>query len=397
MSKYPRWYYYLNRKEHRNLLDSEKIEQDSIVVSNWTGEKKYAVFSGHVSFYEFQEKEQYHKKCFFEILFPGSTRKPYFDIDMEKEKYPDFCEKSFFFEVYRSLFCIFPDLRHKGSVLVFSSHTDKKRSYHIVIDGWYLQNYEECQIFYQRFLLNIEDKYHSVFDESVYKSTQQFRMLWSHKYQKDNTKNFYSKFSYNVNVPKRYQTIKGKNLFIFFSSLVSKTEKCYPIIGFEKKVSKKKQLEEGKCSEKDHDEAMSMFRKDSQFREGSFEKNDMVEEKGNLIIPLKSNRPYHCETCQRTHQAENPYLIVRGEEREIFFDCRRSKDVFGKPKRKFIGKLGIPPQQENMTDVLDIKENIILKKSPKRSPPRLEKLMLLKRENKKKAQPKHRITLKLYS
>lgn len=342
-----RWYFYLNRKGERNLLDGEKTllaEQDAIVASNWTGMKRYTVFTNHIQLYKYLFLIPPEQRCFFEILLPHMGRKMYFDIDMNKEELvkvmEDYEEEQFIATIRKAIKKVIPQIMDKGSILVFTSHSKKKLSYHIVIDGWYVQNFEECRVIFDRTVQHIPDEWEPFFDQTVYKKTQQFRMIWNHKYEKDNTKTLNRELSYNFKIPDRYSSDKGKDLYILYSSLVGKIDKCDLLLGFEpeKKVFT---LLEGAACEDDLDEVMALFSKDSQCKKGTFEKINVVEEAGNLIIPLKSAGPYQCEICDRVHEAENPYLIVKGEEREIYFDCRRSGSLVADvPKRKFIGKLG---------------------------------------------------------
>jgi hypothetical protein len=236
-------------------------------------------------------------------------------------------------------------------------------------------------------------------------------MIWNHKYEKENTKTLSEELSYNFKIPSRYSSDKGKDLYILYSSLVGKIEKCSILMGFE--PEKKVFIPvEGAASEDDLEEVMILFSKDSQFKKGSFDKAEVVEESGNLIIPLRSHGPYECETCDRVHEAENPYLIVKGEEREIYFDCRRTGNI---PKRKFIGKLGRVEGTEEQVilkeDKLDgdmVEENKVippkyeypLEPSGKggSSPGRLNSLMGMKKVRKiEKPKVDLNVRLKLYS
>ena len=425
-----RWYYYLNRKDEKNLIDREKLEQDSIVVSNWTGVKKYTVFQNHIKLHEYLFNISHQERCFFEILLPHISRKMYFDIDMdksalisslEKNEKDEFLQSHFISVIRKAIKILIPEIAEHGSILIFTSHTSKKLSYHIIIDGWYLQNYEECKVFYERFVEHIPEEWVDFFDETVYKKTQQFRIVWNHKYEKENTKRLNQELSYNFKIPSRYGSDKGKNLYILFSSLIGRTEKCKMLTGF---ASEKRQrgmlLSSGAASENDLEAVMNIFQQDSQFKKGPFDMISVVEENGNLIIPLKSHGSYECETCQRFHEAENPYLIVKGDEREIYFDCRRSTSFGGAgsfPKRKFIGKLGkVEGVEDQPTEVpagtmLGVEENKVvapkceyklekprkLSESKGSSPKRLSFLMGMKPIEVRKPTVNLNLKLRLYS
>jgi len=53
------------------------------------------------------------------------------------------------------------------------------------------------------------------------------------------------------------------------------------------------------------------------------------------IVMLKRTKPSRCKICQRVHEHENPYLLVIGEEKSVYFHCRRAPDN----KKLFLGKL----------------------------------------------------------
>ena len=57
---------------------------------------------------------------------------------------------------------------------------------------------------------------------------------------------------------------------------------------------------------------------------GSF---SIRRENGNMI-ELTRHAPTYCEVCQRTHEHENPFLIIAGIRRLVYMDCRRSDRRF---------------------------------------------------------------------
>jgi len=62
-----------------------------------------------------------------------------------------------------------------------------------------------------------------------------------------------------------------------------------------------------------------------------------VEDNGiSSIILLRRNSPSTCLICKRIHEHENAYLIVAGEDRDVYLDCRRNAHN----KKLFVGKLG---------------------------------------------------------
>jgi hypothetical protein len=47
-----------------------------------------------------------------------------------------------------------------------------------------------------------------------------------------------------------------------------------------------------------------------------------------------------CSICNRNHENENPYLVIAGENRDVFLDCRRNNDN----KKLLVGSLGAHPK-----------------------------------------------------
>lgn len=328
-----RWYYYLNNKKERNLVSNEQIDDETLIIGNWATKKRYTTFRNHTSFYDYSQTVPFKERCFFEILLPNIRRKMYFDVDMEVE---DFGFEEHLF-VDHTIAAITTTIKESGerrepTILVFVSHTSTKRSYHFVVDNFYLQNYEECRQFFHKTIEHIDEIYVPFFDPKVYNKTQQFRIVGSHKWQKDNLKRLVEKYSYNYKLPPRYQSERGEKLYILQHSLISRMAGCSYLMGFSP-VKKERMVIEGDASENDFEEVMKIVKESKQWKKGIFELCEMVEENGNLIIPYRSLCGYWCYGCKRTHEAENPYIGVVGVEREIIFDCRRGS-------RQFLGKLG---------------------------------------------------------
>jgi hypothetical protein len=74
----------------------------------------------------------------------------------------------------------------------------------------------------------------------------------------------------------------------------------------------------------------------------------VIEDNGeSSIILLKRHFASMCRTCNRVHEHENPFLLIIGEERDVYLDCRRN--VQG--KKLFVGKLG--PTAKKMMSMIN--------------------------------------------
>jgi hypothetical protein len=72
---------------------------------------------------------------------------------------------------------------------------------------------------------------------------------------------------------------------------------------------------------------------------------EIVEDNGeSSILLLKRRMASKCRACNRVHEHENPFLIVVGQDRDIYLDCRRND--FG--KKTYVGRLGLRPGTERI-------------------------------------------------
>ena len=67
---------------------------------------------------------------------------------------------------------------------------------------------------------------------------------------------------------------------------------------------------------------------------------------------LKRTRPSRCKICCRIHENENPYLLVVGDEKSVYFHCRRAPEG----KSLFLGKLN-PEENSPIKDNSDKNTN----------------------------------------
>jgi hypothetical protein len=61
-----------------------------------------------------------------------------------------------------------------------------------------------------------------------------------------------------------------------------------------------------------------------------------IEDNGvSSLILLKRHKSSMCNVCNRAHENENPYLVIHGEEKMVYFDCRRNNEN----RKSYIGQL----------------------------------------------------------
>lgn len=350
-----KWYTYLNNRKEYNLLANEKINDDNLIVCHQLEKRRYTIFKDHLHFKTFQERINENENCFYEIVLEKQFRKPYFDIDFHittlnnKEE----LEKDIIENLKSSLSKLLED----AIILIYSSHTEKKLSFHVIINNYYFTNHEECKNFYDKTIENIKEEYREYFDSSVYKTVQQFRILNSHKYEKDNKKIFREDLSLNFKIPAKYKKFPaGLPNYLLQISLISRTSGAKYLDGYNVKKSdiQNKISIKGFSSTSDLEDILNIFY--SIYSSDIFEYLNVIDNDGNLLITFRRLSPSYCEDCQRVHENENPFITVNGIYRNIYFYCRRKdSDVKG----KHIGSLGpeiIPDLKLEDIPVINIKE-----------------------------------------
>lgn len=340
----PKWYYYFNKKGEDSLMNHcKKLDLENILVCQELESRKYAKFKNFATFSKFFHSTPEHQRCFYEMIRSEIPRKPYFDIDLPEEKD---------FDINKLKDILIELLGDKTKILVFTSHTETKKSYHLVIDNLAFSDHKQLQNFYEKTVEKLDESDREYVDGSVYKSVQQFRMVGSQKYLKSNTKILAPDLSHNYTLPKNLVSnpigIFNYNLAI---SLISNTSYCSFIQGYDFKKEENSNIGIGTSCEGDVEDILRIFY--SLYSPDDFKFSECKERNGNLLIILRRLNPTFCKKCERIHEHENPFLITIGEFRSIYFYCRR-KD---KSDSEYLGSLGIPKIENiSIEDVPNIEE-----------------------------------------
>lgn len=325
-----KWYPYFNKKGEKNLIDNENIFNDNLLICQQLNYRRYTIFKNFSEFSNFFRETPEIEQCFYEMMREGDGRKPYFDIDLDDMSI-DYVKM--LKEIREIIFSMIgKDIRF----LVFDSSTATKRSFHIVIDKVYFQTYKELLVFFDRVKIKLSEEFKIFLDRSVYKTVQQFRIYKSHKYQKLNVKNFAKEFSYDFTFPRNVRKEIAKFNFILAASLVTNTNGCRVLGGFQPIIEEKKITVSGSAQESDIEDVMKLFYKEYSY--GDFEFQECKEKNGNLLIILRRLSSSFCKLCDRYHENENPYITVTGDYRNVRVYCRRSEENEGHD----IGSLGLP-------------------------------------------------------
>lgn len=287
--------------------------------------KTFGVFSSEYSLFLEIANTPQPKRCFYEIIRGGCYQKHYVDIDMSLED--DVISEDFAHTIEEKLniskiivkeyidimLRINPSIK-KEDILVFNSNSEKKRSFHIIVDRWCFTSATQNKDFFNEIMEHIPIPHRKYFDKTMYKCIQQFRIFLSTKCGKNRVKTLDSQSTWKPldNITDSYLLLKE----IFMSSLVTSTACSCRIIPckYKEKIEyvNSRDMENGELAS-----CLALFRtfKDSH----SFEIMDL---KG-TIIPVKRRCSSYCNACNRVHENENGYLYLTFDN-NLYFNCRRN-------------------------------------------------------------------------
>ncbi len=350
-----RWYYRLKPQkelngyvkmglfsEHpRNTLSNSLIVALSYFDS--TSNKTYRLYGKFKSYLEFgiyQIKLPQRERCFYEIILGESSQKPHFDLDIDNTYIDGEAVKDNLIDnIIKVLNTI--NLKLKTDILVYTSHGVKKQSYHIIINNYCHANNIEARAFYDKVVNNINPNYIQWIDRAVYSPTQQFRIVGSQKIGTYRVKIFQNKWSYHSDTiihkyPEDPDSPEHEMIMQLESSIIGYTGNCRFLPVFEPKPETIKNYSD--TEDITIDDAVEGIKLIA--NAGKISVNDVRFPYKFMgidgpIVMLKRIKSSRCKLCNRIHEHENPYLLIIGEEKNVYFFCRRAPQN----KKLYLGKL----------------------------------------------------------
>jgi len=400
-----RWYKYLKTNEDKigkALMDHEKIDDNNLVICQKLEYLSFGRFTNYLDFAKHMIKNTpINERCYYETIFGNNRQRLYFDIEFftsERDGEVYIPESDADKSIEHLVKIISEELNlitgnnalknNKSHILVFTSHANDKRSYHIIVEGYYVVDYKQNKAFHDRVNEKYPEKWRCIIDHSMYKSLQQFRIVnntkWKDKRYKtlseELTINYFGKNGWIPPAPPE----SDEHMFIMLleSSLITFTSTCslLPNLVIEDKNFKFKPKDNNgeetfynPLTPEDIKEALGLCYKYAglEFGDNRFPYsylNTVESGVSSALILLKRHRPSKCQICNRTHEHENPYLIIAGENRDVYLDCRRNPDN----KKLHVGALGIsgsgvstPVKPESFTESKSPKAPIVNIPKPK--------------------------------
>lgn len=282
----------------------------NFVVSYFDNEiRLYSLFSSYDEFWTWYSDFPNDQRAFYEVV--RGEQKPHFDIDMTDNL--DTHEKVLE-SLIRAIVAVIDKLGAKFSLsnlLVFSSHGDKKKSYHVVVASLYTCNNLECKEFYNLCMEHVPDHHRIYIDKSVYSSRQNFRLYLSQKYGSGRVKMLDMKFAKDMDVVFREKSSHE----IFSSSLLVNTESCERLPIY---ISAPPDPVQTNANGIISTEAI--IRMVNAKHKKSLKFSGIKDD----IYTFQRIKPSYCDACKRIHESENAYVIVA--DGKALFNCRRNDD-----------------------------------------------------------------------
>jgi hypothetical protein len=402
-----KWYKYLKSNDDkigRALLDYEKFEDNNIIICQ---KLEYLTFGKFINYLDFAKhmikNTPLHERCYYETIFGNSRQRPYFDIEFyttrkEGEVYVPESEAD---ESIRQLISIILEelniivnnnkdinalKNNKSHILVFTSHAEDKRSYHIVIEGYSVADFKQNKAFHDKIVEKYPEKWRAVIDHSMYKSLQQFRIVGNTKWKAKRVKTLNDTLTISYMDDNKWyppaipDSQEHQFVMLLESSLITFTSTCTPLQNFiiEDKNSLAKYIDRNgeetfynPLTPDDIRDALALCYKfaNLEFGDNRFPYSYLktVESGVNsALILLKRHRPSNCSICNKLHDNENPYLIIAGENRDVYLDCRRNPDN----KKLHVGNIGpaLEINEDIKTPPKSLAPTIVMPKAPQFNP-----------------------------
>nr|QBK91138.1 MAG: DNA primase [Pithovirus LCPAC202] len=359
-----KWYYYLkpNKKKRKvlALLSQHSWDQvnDGMVIHLATKDTRlFTLFQNPFQFLEYEKNITPSKRCFFETVFGQSQQKPHFDIDIDltKETSPRINQEvnEMMNELILAIILVLEEagifLDLERDMLIFTSHGLKKKSFHIVIDHYYHSDHKEAKAFYQLVVSKVHFRYRHWIDGMVYSSLQQFRLEGSQKSNSGRVKTLQEEWKLNGSIIKYkfaetpINPIHQRGM-IFSASLLSynRTGQLIPSFIIPVDPTSKINYDSLSLTDREGMMALEMVAKLAgvSISHPAFPYQYIKTERG--LVVLKRIHPSNCRVCNRIHENENPYLIIVGENKNVYFDCRRNEEN----RRLFVGRLSSSENDE---------------------------------------------------
>lgn len=334
----PFFFYFNNDEQPYSLCNVIKDWQNKFIVG-YDYQKKdrgigkmYSAFDNFDDFWEYFIQFTPNERLFYEII--TVHQKMYFDIDIKLTTFKNIPDEHIeeaddlgidvedfdgfgnqlvshlmnkIVEAYQTLFDI--QLK-KNDILIYSSHSDVKRSYHVVVDNYYCIDHYNCKMIYNQVMEDCPAVF-KIFIDDLYKSVQNFRLLYNTKFGDTRFKKVCAE-QFGEYDPDVVYSVKDA----LFHSLSVMTEYC-------------KELPDIGHHLRETNESFQVLELDQETITGAMVKAvpacyKILKSKENTLI-LKRLYPDMCHVCDRVHEHENASVFYSPHIGGILFRCWRNE------------------------------------------------------------------------
>lgn len=319
-----------------------KLPGSSVPFINQKGQpgRLYGYFDSYVEYYKYCCLFDIVERSFFEVIFGSLPQKPHFDIDIKASDYnddvnidhenmsiDDVCDQLLDLLIEKCcevLEKLGVKINLETDILLYSSHSEQKRSYHLVINNYCHANNLEAKAFYTTVINLMSDivKYTGYIDHGVYSVKQQFRIAGCQKQYSGRPKIYHQQFYYkNQLITHRYEEEftdqEILKMIILRESLVSFTSGCEYIPSLiPDKPESSYNLEGRQLEESDVDRCIDLMNTEMNYP--PFKVHEVID----TLIILRRCAPSLCPLCHRIHELENPFIFISMG--NAYWNCRRN-------------------------------------------------------------------------
>ena len=323
--------------------------------------KLFTAFPSAVEFLGWFARLNDQDCCFYEVIRQGPQKMRFdVDIDLTKQQNAGITQEAadlFCRQVIRATIFAFAKyqvaLDATKDICLYSSHRSHKFSYHIVINGYLLRSSKHCEVIYNDVIemLKVEtgfddDYIRVIVDNSIYKSLQQFRLPFNMKRGSRAPKILQEQWKLFEDpslplithvYPERFETSTEKWLSMMRESLVGLCDDIYKIVEVPLPVVNESPRLNTNAPVILEDALDKLI---SQSFPSVFNWSIANNNKSIIVLRRKvQGQPYLCPVCKRTHENENPFLIILGPHQAVYYRCRRTTETKIKERTACLGYL----------------------------------------------------------
>jgi hypothetical protein len=333
----------------------------SLMIENFESTTRlFTYFDSYIDFFEYSRQFPSHERSFYEVIFGEAVQKPHFDLDLDLKDvlalYPngdlDLIADTLVEHLISGCLEAIVGLDLRRDILIYSSHSETKRSYHLIINHWCHDNHQEARAFYDLMVTKISEatdgKYLEFLDSKVYSTLQQFRLVGSQKLGSNRPKVFNERFYFRgQEYLHQYEDSDPdpeiKSLGILYESLITCTSGCQSLPSW---VVEDDRYFDGsfppspELNEEEVEACLILM------KEVMHDPPFAFKTKQDGLLLLERLAPSMCPLCYRIHEHISPYMFTVYD--KLYWDCRRSPTG---SKKYFLGYLPIYSFPEETKDV----------------------------------------------